>query len=146
MWNVEIEDKERLIESTQNSDIPRIQNTIEKLQSAINVENARWESLSEINKLAEIKSVEEIKTLKNKQENDDLVAKELMESSKRQAAAAEQQAIAACDAARAQEQQAAAAQDLARTAAEAANACVYCRVRNPVGPCHKSPHGQHRFG
>jgi hypothetical protein len=163
-WNIEIEDKERLIESTESSDIPRIQNTIEKLQNEINVENARWEGLSEINKLAEIKAVEEIKTLKNKQENDDLVAKELMESSKRQAAAAEQQAIAARDAARAQEQQAAAArdaardaaraqeqqaaaaQDLARTAAEAANACVYCRVRNPVGPCHKSPHGQHRFG
>jgi hypothetical protein len=164
LWNVEIEDKERLIESTQNSDIPRIQNTIEKLQSEINVENARWESLSEINKLAEIKAVEEIKTLKNKQENDDLVAKELMESSKRQAAAAEQQAKAARDAASAQEQQAAAArdaardaaraqvqqaaaaQDLARKAAEAANTCVYCRGRNPVGPCHKSPHGQHRFG
>lgn len=178
LWNVEIEDKESLIESTQNSDIPRIQNTIEKLQNEINVENARWEGLSEVNKLAEIKAVEEIKTLKNKQENDDLVAKELIESSKRQAAAAEQQALAARDAARAQEQQAAAArdaaraqeqqataardaardaaraqkqqaaaaQDLARTAAQTANTCVYCRVRGPVGPCHKSPHGQHRFG
>jgi hypothetical protein len=145
-WNVEIEDKEELIERTQNSDIPRIQNTIEKLQSEINVENARWESLSASDQLVEIKGLEEIKTLKNKQENDDLVAKELIESSKRQAAAAQQQAKAARDAASAQEQQAAAAQDLARKAAEAANTCVYCRGRNPVGPCHKSPHGQHRFG
>jgi hypothetical protein len=144
-WNVEIEDKEELIESTQNN-IPRIQNTIEKLQSEINVENARWESLSASDQLVEIKGLEEIKTLKNKQENDDLVAKELIESSKRQAAAAQQQAKAARDAASAQEQQAAAAQDLARKAAEAANTCVYCRGRNPVGPCHKSPHGQHRFG
>jgi hypothetical protein len=164
IWHDEIQSQEDLIESTQNRDIPRIQNKIEKLQSEINVENARWESLSEVNKLAEIKAVEEIKTLRNKQENDDLVAKELIESSKRQAAAAEQQAIAACDAARAQEQQAAAAldaardaaraqeqqaaaaRDQARTAAEAANTCVYCRVRGAIGPCHKSPHGQHRFG
>ena len=167
-WNVEIEDKEKWIESTRNSDIPRIQNTIEKLQSEIDMENARWEGLSEVDKLAEIKVHEEIKTLRNKQKNDDLVAKELMESSKRQAAAAERQAqstenalrqqvSAARDAARAQEQQAAAAKDLARTQdkaardlagtqEKAANTCVYCRVSGPVGPCHKSPHGQHRFG
>jgi hypothetical protein len=132
------------------------------------MENARWEGLSEVDKLAEIKVHEEIKTLRNKQKNDDLVAKELMESSKRQAAAAERQAqstenalrqqvSAARDAARAQEQQAAAAKDLARTQdkaardlagtqEKAANTCVYCRVSGPVGPCHKSPHGQHRFG
>lgn len=124
-WNVEIEDKESLIESTQSTDIPNAQNTIKKLQGEIDVENARWEGMSAVEQLAEIKAVEEIKTLKKKQKNDDLVAKELIEASERQTAAAEEQAEAARDAADTQEYQTRAQtralQDLADSQQKAAN-------------------------
>ena len=146
IWHDEIQSKEDLIESNQNNDIPRIQNKIEKLQSEIDVENARWEALSNLEKLNEIKAHEKIETLRNKQENDDLVAKELMESSKRQAAAAERQAAAA-------EQQANFARDAAYSACEqtrllqeAADKCFHCGASKGIlGVCKSSPDGYHSF-
>lgn len=163
-WNVEIEDTKSLIESTQHMDIPRIQNKVDKLQSEIDLENARWEDLSEADKLTEIKVLEEIKTLKNKQKNDDLVAKELLKSARLQANAAERQANAAEAAAKnKQRNDDLVARELLNSARRQANAaeasasasakarelrCIYCLIREigaAKGSCHKSPHGNHEW-
>ena len=130
-WNVEIEDTKILIESSQHRDIPRIQNKIEKLQNEIDMENARWKGLNEVDRLAEIKAVEEIKTLKNKQKNDDLVAQELLNSARRQANAANAAEASAKASPKAREMR-----------------CIYCLVNEigaAKGSCYKSPHGNHEW-